>query len=154
VFVWYQHLNIPPSSYCVLFKHVRDFSVYSQKTLNQWESSWHGEVILRLWDGALHSLEGPRCCSFWVPWKVSANLWQVDIYSKSLDQGHYQNLVLSSIDSGEHLVLGRFVLPSINTNVDTRLNSTYQTNTSTHFLLVKINSDLMWRFLGSKNTKP
>ncbi len=30
---------------------------------------------------------------------------------RPLEQGHYQNLVLSSTDLGEHLVLGRFVLP-------------------------------------------
>ncbi len=77
MFVWYQHLNIPPSWYWVLFKPVRDFSGYSQKTLNQWQSSWHGGGHLTFLEWSLTHFGRARCCSFLARWKVSANLWQV-----------------------------------------------------------------------------
>ncbi len=112
VFVWYQHLNIPPSWYWVLFKPVRDFSGYSQKTLNQWQSSWHGGGHLTFLEWSLTHFGRARCCSFLARWKVSLQISDKSIRTgRPLEQGHYQNLVLSSTDLGEHLVLGRFVLP-------------------------------------------
>jgi hypothetical protein len=151
VFVWYQHLNIPPSWYWVLFKPVRDFSGYSQKTLNQWQSSWHGEVILGFWDGAwdgaLHTLEGPAVVLSW------RNERSLQISDKSirtgrpLEQGHYQNLVLSSTDLGEHLVLGRFVLPVL---IPMLIPGSilYTRPILAYTFYHEKNTDPMWRVLG------
>lgn len=148
MFVWYQHLNIPPSWYWVLFKPVRDFSVYSQKTLNQWQFSWHGEVILCLWDGVLHTLEGPAVVLSWHE-RRSLQISDKSICTvRPLEQGHYQNLVLSSTDWGEHLVLGRFVLQVL---IPMLIPGSilYTRPTPVHtFLLVKKNTDPMWRVSG------